>query len=70
MLYSIVDDRSGVVYQEYHCTYGEAVEVALQVLFNAMSPKTIEQFPFAGPAALFIYRQWPGRAQPGLSSGA
>jgi transposase len=37
MLYSITDDRSGVVYQEYHCTYGEAVEVALQFLFNAMA---------------------------------
>jgi hypothetical protein len=48
MLYSVVDDRSGVVYQEYHCTYGEAVEVALQFLFNAMSPKAVEAFPFAG----------------------
>ena len=48
MLYSVVDDRSGVVYQEYHCTYGEAVEVALQFLFNAMSPKSVEAFPFAG----------------------
>jgi transposase len=48
MLYSITDDRSGVVYQEYHCTYGEAVEVALQFLFNAMSPKSVEAFPFAG----------------------
>ena len=28
MLYSIVDDRSGVAYQEYHCTYGESVEAA------------------------------------------
>jgi len=47
MLYSVVDDRSGVVYQEYHCTYGEAVEVALQFLFNAMSAKADERFPFA-----------------------
>ena len=39
MLYSVVDDRSGVAYQEYHCTYGEAVEVALQFLFNAMTSK-------------------------------
>jgi hypothetical protein len=31
MLYSIVDDRSGVAYQEYHCTYGESVEAALQL---------------------------------------
>jgi hypothetical protein len=48
MLYSITDDRSGVVYQEYHCTYGEAVEVALQFLFNAMAPKAVAAFPFAG----------------------
>ena len=48
MLYSVVDDRSGVAYQEYHCTYGEAVEVALQFLFNAMAPKADERFPFAG----------------------
>ena len=32
MLFSVVDDRSGVAYQEYHCAYGEAVEVALQFL--------------------------------------
>jgi hypothetical protein len=47
MLYSVVDDRSGVAYQEYHCTYGEAVEVALQFLFNAMPPKHDERFPFS-----------------------
>jgi hypothetical protein len=33
------NDRSGVAYQEYHCTYGEAVETALQFLFNAMTAK-------------------------------
>jgi transposase len=48
MLYSVVDDRSGVAYQEYHCTYGESVEVALQFLFTAMAPKADERFPFAG----------------------
>lgn len=48
MLYSIVDDRSGVAYQEYHCTYGESVEAALQFLFNAMTPKTDTRFPFGG----------------------
>jgi hypothetical protein len=36
MLYSIVDDRSGVCYQEYHCVYGEDVEAALRFLFNAL----------------------------------
>jgi hypothetical protein len=51
MLYSLTDDRSGVVYQEYHCTYGESVEAALQFLFNAMTPKTDEQFPFCGRPA-------------------
>ena len=54
MLYSVVDDRSGVAYQEYHCTYGEAVETALQFLFNAMTPKADERFPFCGrPAYLY-----------------
>jgi len=38
MLFSIVDDRSGVAYQEYHCVYGEDVEAALRFLFNAMAP--------------------------------
>jgi hypothetical protein len=48
MLFSVVDDRSGVAYQEYHCAYGEAVEVALQFLFHAMAPKADERFPFSG----------------------
>jgi len=39
MLYSVVDDRSGVGYIEYHCTYGEDVEAALRFMFNAMSEK-------------------------------
>ena len=45
MLFSVVDDRSGVAYQEYHCAYGEAVEVALQFLFNAMAPKADDALP-------------------------
>jgi len=54
MLFSVVDDRSGVAYQEYHCAYGEAVEVALQFLFNAMTPKADDRFPFSGrPAYLY-----------------
>jgi hypothetical protein len=48
MLYSVVDDRSGVVYQEYHVVYGEDVYAALRFLFNAMAPKNIEGFPFQG----------------------
>jgi hypothetical protein len=48
MLYSIVDDRSGVAYQEYHGVYGEDVEAALRFLFAAMSPKPTEGFSFHG----------------------
>jgi hypothetical protein len=48
MLYSVVDDRSGVAYQEYHCTYGEDVEAALRFLFNAMAPKGAERSLFQG----------------------
>ena len=54
-LLSVVDDRSGVAYQEYHCAYGEAVEVALRFLFHAMAPKADARFPFAGrPVALYM----------------
>jgi len=48
MLYSIVDDRSGVCYQEYHCVYGEDVEAALRFLFKAMTAKDLDGFPFQG----------------------
>ena len=48
MIYSVVDDRSGVCYQEYHCVYGEDVEAALRFLFNAMTAKTTNGFPFQG----------------------
>lgn len=55
MLYSVVDDRSGVAYQEYHEVYGEDVGAALKFLFNAMSPKTTEGFPFQGiPKMLYL----------------
>lgn len=59
MLFSVVDDRSGVAYQEYRCVYGEDVETALRFLFNAMSPKSpdadSEVDPFQGiPAALSL----------------
>ncbi len=54
MIYSVVDDRSGVAYQEYHGVYGEDVEAALRFLFAAMSPKPGEDFPFQGiPAMIY-----------------
>ncbi len=37
MLYSVVDDRSGVAYQRYDVVYGEDAESALRFLFLAMS---------------------------------
>ncbi len=48
MLYSVVDDRSGVCYQEYRCVYGEDAETALRFLFNAMKVKDLDGFPFQG----------------------
>lgn len=55
MIYSVVDDRSGVCYQEYHCVYGEDVEAALRFLFNAMSAKAMDGFPFQGiPQMLYM----------------
>ena len=59
MLFSIVDDRSGVAYQEYRCVYGEDVETALRFLFNAMAAKAPaeqgEGDPFQGiPAAIYL----------------
>ena len=39
MLFSVVDDRSGVAYLEYRCVYGEDPESALRFLYNAMAPK-------------------------------
>ncbi|OPK04631.1 transposase [Pseudomonas veronii] len=48
MLFSVVDDRSGVNYQEYRCVYGEDAESALRFLFNAMAPKADPACPFQG----------------------
>lgn len=54
-LFSVVDDRSGTAYQEYHCTYGEDAETALRFLFNAMAPKADAAFPFQGrPKLLYM----------------
>jgi hypothetical protein len=55
MLFSVVDDRSGVAYQEYRCVYGEDVESGLRFLFNAMAEKTADGFPFHGiPRMLYL----------------
>lgn len=55
MLYSVVDDRSGVTYQEYRCVYGEDAESALRFLFNAMAPKPTPEFHFQGrPRMLYL----------------
>jgi len=55
MLFSVVDDRSGVSYMEYRCVYGEDAESALRFLFNAMAPKAEPAFPFQGrPQLLYL----------------
>lgn len=48
MLYAVVDDRSGVAYDEYRCVYGEEVEAALRFLFAAMVIKTTTANPLQG----------------------
>ncbi len=54
MIYSVVDDRSGTAYQEYHCVYGEDVEAALRFMFAAMSPKKDTLFVLEGiPSKLY-----------------
>jgi hypothetical protein len=55
MLFSVVDDRSGVTYQEYRCVYGEDVVAALRFLFNAMAPKASGDIPLQCiPAMLYL----------------
>ena len=54
LLASVVDDRSGMMYQEYHLSEGENVLMALRFLFNAMSPKREKHNPFQG-IPLMIY---------------
>jgi hypothetical protein len=55
MLFSVVDDRSGVAYQEYRCVYGEDVAAALRFLFNAMTPKDEAGLVLQGiPAMLYL----------------
>jgi hypothetical protein len=54
MLLGVVDDRSGVKYQEYHYCYGEDVMTALKFLFNTMAPKKHPGMPFQGiPKAIY-----------------
>lgn len=59
MLFSVVDDRSGVNYQEYRCVYGEDAESALRFLFNAMAPKADAAFPFQGRPKLIYLDNGP-----------
>lgn len=55
MIASLVDDRSGVLYQEYFLSDGEGALMALQFLFNAMAPKNQKNNPFQGiPKALYL----------------
>ncbi|MDB5773803.1 MAG: Integrase, catalytic region [Burkholderia sp.] len=55
MLFSVVDDRSGVGYQEYRCVYGEDAESAIRFLFNAMAAKGDAAFPFQGrPKMIYL----------------
>lgn len=55
MLFSVVDDRSGVCYLEYQCVYGEDAESALRFLFNAMAAKADSVFPFQGrPKMIYL----------------
>lgn len=55
MLYSVVDDRSGVCFLEYRCVYGEDAESALRFLFNAMAVKGEAEFPFQGrPKMIYL----------------
>lgn len=55
MLFSVADDRSGVVCQEYQCVYGEDAESALRFLYNAMAAKPEEDMPFQGiPEAIYM----------------
>jgi hypothetical protein len=55
MLFSVVDDRSGVAYQEYRCVYGEDVAAALRFLFNAMTPKDEDGLVLQGiPKMLYL----------------
>lgn len=54
-LAGVIDDRSGVCYQEYHVIKGEDVMTALLFLFNAMSPKKDKHCQFQGiPGVIYM----------------
>src|SRR2546427_6728566 len=59
MLFSVVDDRSGVSYMEYRCVYGEDAESALRFLFNARAPKADPAFAFQGRPQLIYLDNGP-----------
>ncbi|MCB1615257.1 MAG: IS481 family transposase [Pseudomonadales bacterium] len=59
MLASVVDDRSGVSYQEYHYILGEDVMTALRFLFAAMSPKPYKGSPFCGIPKILLMDNGP-----------
>ena len=61
MLFSAVDDRSGVVYDEYRCVYVEDAESALGFLFNAMAPKPEPELPFQGIPTEIYMDNGPGQ---------
>lgn len=64
MLFSVVDDRSGVVYQEYRCVYGEDAESALRFLFNAFAAKPEPELPFQGlPVTIYMDNGPVGRSR-------
>lgn len=55
LLASVVDDRSGVTYQEYFASEGENALMALRFLFNAMAEKPQKDLPFQGiPKVLYM----------------
>lgn len=68
MLFSVVDERSGVTYQEYRCVYGEDAESALRFLFNAMAPKSNPKMPFQGQPKILYLDNGPVAKSHGVSS--
>ena len=63
MLFSVVDDRSGVAHQEYRCVYGEDVTAALRFLFNAMAPKDEDGLVLQGIPGCFTSTTVPWRSR-------
>ncbi|MCG8610148.1 MAG: IS481 family transposase [Pseudomonadales bacterium] len=59
MIASVVDDRSGACYQEYHYVLGEDVMTALKFFFAAMSPKPHKDNPFCGIPKILVLDNGP-----------